>query len=348
MTRTVIGLEITEESVRAVEVRTGRVPVLLAAGSVPLPPDAAHDSEVLDPEAVTLAVRQLWSRAGFKSRSVVLGLGSRRILVREYTTQAMHPRLLRQALPFQVQDLLPVPIDQAVLDFYPASQSGDQVTGLLVAAVAETVEQLVSTLTAAKLEVESVDLMPFGLARIAAVRAAPGETVAMVHITDHTTYVVVVRDGIPLFVRIIPIDVPTTAARARAEAQRDDTDEQVEVETFTPPSLSDVAPLRSRASMRGDVAIAEATDPAAVDMVRRVRSTVQFADSRPGAAPVTSVHLSGAGAAITGVQAALAQLLGIRVDLVDLASLATMKAPMDAELALDLVGTLGVVFGEGI
>lgn len=348
MTRTVIGIEITEESVRAVEVRTGRVPVLLAAGSVPLPPDAAHDSEVLDADAVTLAVRQLWARAGFKSRSVVLGLGSRRILVREYTTQAMPARVLRQALPFQVQDLLPVPIDQAVLDFYPASQEGDQVTGLLVAAVAETVEQLVSTLTAAKLEVESVDLMPFGLARLAAVRAAAGETVAMVHITDHTTYVVVARDGIPLFVRIIPIDVPTTAARRRAEAHEQEEAAEAEVEVFSPPTLSDVAPLRSRASMRTDGAIAEATDPAVVDMVRRVRSTVQFFDGRPGSSPVTTVHLSGAGAAITGVHAALGQLLGTRVEIVDLASLSTMKAPIDPELALDLVGTLGVVFGEGI
>jgi type IV pilus assembly protein PilM len=348
MTRTIIGLEITEESVRAVEVRTGRTPVLLAAGSVPLPPDAAHDSEVLDADAVTLAVRQLWARAGFKSRSVILGLGSRRILVREYTTQAMHPRLLRQALPFQVQDLLPVPIDQAVLDFYPASQTGDQVTGLLVAAVAETVELLVSTLTNAKLEVERVDLMPFGLARIAAVRAAPGETVAMVHIADHTTYVVVARDGIPLFVRIIPIDVPTTSARARAEAQQQDADDEAEVEVFSPPTLADVTPLRSRASLRTDGAIAEATDPAVLDLVRRVRSTVQFYDSRPGSTPVTSTHLSGAGAAIAGVHSALVQVLVTRVEVVELADISAMKGPLDPELALDLVGTLGVVFGEGI
>ena len=349
MTRPVIGLEITEESVRAVEVRTGRTPVLLAAGSVPLPPDAAHDSEVLDADAVSLAVRQLWARAGFKSRSVILGLGSRRILVREYTTQAMAPRLLRQALPFQVQDLLPVPIDQAVLDFYPASQSGDQVTGLLVAAVAETVEQLVSTLAKAKVDVETVDLMPFGLARISAVLGAAAETVAMVHITDHTTYVVVARDGIPLFVRIIPIDVPTTAARLRAASRgAEDTEEDAPAEVFTPPTLADVAPLRSRSSLRSEGSLGEVTDPAVIDLVRRVRSTVQFHDSRPGASPVVVAHLSGAGAAVPGVHAALGELLGTRVDLLDLARISSMAEPIDPELSLDLVGTLGIVYGEGI
>lgn len=348
MTRSVIGLEITEESVRAVEVRTGRTPVVLAAGSVPLPPEAAHDSEVLDVDAVTLAVRQLWTRAGFKSRSIVLGLGSRRILVREYTTQAMHPRLLRQALPFQVQDLLPVPIDQAVLDFYPASQTGDQVTGLLVAAVAETVEQIVTTVGKAKLEVEVVDLVPFGLARIAAVLGAPSQTLAMVHITDHTTYVVVVLDGIPLFVRIIPIDVPTTAVRARAAREGVDAEAEAEVEVFAAPVMVDAAPLRSRSSMRVDGSITQTTDAAVIDLVRRVRSTIQFADNRPGAASVSAVHLSGAGAAIPGVHSALRQMLGTPVELVDIAAIATVKTPMDHELGLDLIGALGVVYGEGI
>lgn len=349
MSRTVIGLEITEESVRAVEVRTGRRPVVLASGSVPLPPDAAHDSEVIDPDAVTIAVRQLWTRAGFTSRTVIVGLGSRRILVREYTTQAMHPRLLRQALPFQVQDLLPVPIDQAVLDFYPASQEGDQVSGLLVAAVAETVEVLVGAVTKAKLEVETVDLLPFGLARIAGVLGAGGETVAMVHITDHTTYVVVARDGIPLFVRIIPIDVPTSAVRARAAAHDDETDDgDAEVETFLPPTVADLAPLRSRAALRMGGSLAEARDPAVVDLVNRVRSTVQFADSRPGAAPVTTTHLSGAGAAVSGVVSGLTEALGTRVETVDVAALATLKHPIEGDLALDIVGTLGIVFGESI
>ncbi len=81
-----------------------------------------------------------------RARHVVLGIASRRILVREYTTAAMRPDLLRQALPFQVQDLLPVPAEQAVLDFYPVSEEAGQVTGLLVAAVAESVEQVVRTI----------------------------------------------------------------------------------------------------------------------------------------------------------------------------------------------------------
>ena len=208
MASTLVGLEITEESVRAVEVKRGRTPVLLAAGEVALPPEAARDSEVLDRDVVAMALRQLWSTFGIKGREVTLGVGSRRILVREYTTQAMAPELLRQALPFQVQDLLPVPANQAVLDFYPLSQKGDQVSGLLVAAVAETIEQLITTTHARSSRRRRSTSCRSASRASQSASYVPGETVAMIHIGDHTTHVVIASDGVPQFVRMIPVDVP--------------------------------------------------------------------------------------------------------------------------------------------
>ena len=165
MANSVVGLEITEEEVRAAEVQVGKTPKILAHGVVRLPRGVAKDSEVLDRAAVVVALQELWKKAGFKSKRVVLGIVSRRVLVRDCRTQAMAPELLRQALPFQVADLLPVPADQAVIDFYPTAQEGEQLSGLLVAAVAETVQELVNTVTQAKLRVEQVDLSPFGLLR---------------------------------------------------------------------------------------------------------------------------------------------------------------------------------------
>ncbi len=220
MAKTIVGLEVTEESVRAAELSLGRRPQLIAYGEVPLPPDAARDSEVLDPGAVAVALRQLWTGARFKSKTVVLGVASRRILVREYTTQAMRPDLLREALPYQVQDLLPVPASQAVLDFFPLSQEGDQVSGLLVAAVSENIEQIIATLSKIKVRTQAVDLAAFGLARITAPLTAPEETVATINIGDHTTQVVISQAGVPRFVRILPIDVATAAARRHTRDRR--------------------------------------------------------------------------------------------------------------------------------
>jgi type IV pilus assembly protein PilM len=347
--KTIVGLEITEEGVRAAEVTTGRAPSLVAWGSVPLPPGAAKDSEVFDVEAVALAVKQLWGRARFHSRRVVLGLGSRRILVREFATAAMRPDLMRQALPYQVQDLLPVPADQAVLDFYPSSQEGNMISGLLVAAVAETVEQLITTVAKAKITVDVVDLAPFGLARAVGRLAAPGETVAALHLGDHTSYVVIVADGVPRFVRILPIDIVTEAVRERELAALAEVEQTApaseEVLETVPPSAGAPA-RRSRSSAR----IARPTgmsESALSDLVGRLRSTLAFYAGRSGDRPVGRVILTGAGAAADGVGDALAASLPLPLAYAGASEIVTgsIAAPT-GEDALNLLTTVGLALGD--
>lgn len=355
MANTIVGLEITEEGVRAAEVTTGRTPTLVAFGAVPLPPEAAKDSEVIDRDAIVLALRQLWSRAGFKSKHVVLGIGSRRILVREYTTASMRPDLLRQALPFQVQDLLPVPADQAVLDFYAVSEEAGQLSGLLVAAVAETVDDLVGTVGKAKLTVDTVDLAPFGLARAASRVAAAGETVAALHLGDHTSYVVVIRDGIPQFVRIIPVDITTDAVRTREIAQAaaaavadGGSQEAPVIEELLETVPQTEAPARRlRAAARGAARPTGMSASAIADLVTRLSGTLRFYTDRAGDQPITRVLLSGAGVAVPGVVEALAGSIPIPVDALDVARIVKTKGALDSrDDDLNAVTTVGLALGE--
>lgn len=334
MASTVVGLEITEESVRAVEVTTGRTSALVACGEVPLPPGAAKDSEVLDAEAVAVALRQLWAQARIRSKDVILAIGSRRVLVREFTTSAMRPDLLRASLPYQVQDLLPVPPNQAVLDFYPISQREGEVTGLLVAAVSETVEELIAAVARAKLRVTRVDLAPFGLARALKIVAAPGERSALVFLGDHTTYVVVATDGIPTFVRVIPADLQTAAVARRTPTPH------LEPEL----ALTGAAPSRTRTGLRSSMG----ADPDVSDLVTRVRSTLAFHDGRMDGGPVSSVFLTGAGVAAPALQAALNAALDVPTRVVEIADLVASKVETgDSDFARNLVSTVGVLLGEG-
>lgn len=335
MAKTVVGLEVTEESVRAAEVTVGRAPQLVGYGEVPLPLDAAKDSEVLDAGAVAVALRQLWTGARFKAKEVTLGVASRRILVREYTTQAMRPDLLRDALPFQVQDLLPVPASQAVLDFFPLSQQGDQISGLLVAAVSETIEQIISTLDRVKLRTRHVDLTAFGLARATVSLFAPDENVAIVFVGDHTTQVVVARGGVPQFVRILPIDMPTAAVLRKSG--------QVEIPAIEPVVETVAAgSIRPRGAMRTN-----SSGPAISDLAGRVRSTLAFFGSRPSAAPLSSVLVTGAGIAAEGALPALTSALDVPVRIVSVGEVVGMKSALPAgELALNLVSTVGIALGE--
>lgn len=331
MAKTIIGLEVTEESVRAAEISVGRAPQLIAYGEVPLPAEAARDSEVLDQGTVAVALRQLWTGARFKSKEVAIGVASRRILVREYTTQAMRPDLLRDALPYQVQDLLPVPASQAVLDFFPLSQQGDQVSGLLIAAVAENIEQIIATLARVKVRTRAVDLGAFGLARATAPLAPQDETVATVSIGDHTTQVVVSRGGVPQFVRVLPIDVGTSASKRRL----------AEDAVVTEQVMALAATSRTRGSLRVEAA------PGVSDLSARLRSTLAFFGGRPNAAPLSRVFITGAGAAVEGVLPALASALDHPLQVVSVSDVISVSGqPPAGELGLNLVGTVGTALGE--
>ena len=345
MASTLVGLEITEESVRAVEIRRGKAPVIIAAGEIALPQEAARDSEVVDRDVVAMALRQLWSTFGIKGREVTLGVGSRRILVREYTTQAMAPEMLRQALPYQVQDLLPVPANQAVLDFYPVSRTGDQVSGLLVAAVADTIEQLITTTSRAKLKTGAVDLVPFGLARIAKRVAVAGDTIAVIHIGDHTSHVVIATDGVPHFVRIIPADVATAAVRRRDEALMGAVEAPIEELALQTVPPMPTAVTRTRAAIR----TGGASDASVADLVSRIRSTVSFFTNRPGAPRISAVVVSGAGFLAPGVQEALSRSFDIPVQGLQVTDVVKIRSGLvlPEELAFNAVSTLGILLGEG-
>ena len=332
MAKTVVGLEITEDSLRAVELTRGRRPVLVAAGEVPLPPGAARDSEVLDPDVIAMAVGQLWAQTRIRAKEVVVGVANRRILVREHSTPAVRPDLMRAALPFDVQDLLPVPPDQAVLDFYPISQSDGHVHGLLVAAVSESIETLITALERARVRTAAVDFVPFGLARVAKVVAPPEETVAVIAIDAHTTNLVVAQDGVPRFARIIPLDLGLAADR----------DEQ-------PPAPGETVEEPLPAARRAlSFSVPDTASPAVTDLIERIRNTLSFHASRPGATAVTTIFLTGPGVDVPGlVQLASAQLRA-PVFTIDVANVVALDkgAPALGSLAHNLVTTLGVLLGE--
>ncbi len=303
MANSVVGLEITEEEVRAAEVQVGKTPKILAHGVVRLPRGAAKDSEVLDRAAVVAALQELWKKAGFKSKRVVLGIVSRRVLVRDYRTQAMAPDMLRQALPFQVADLLPVPADQAVIDFYPIAQEGEQLTGLLVAAVAETVQELVNTVTQAKLHVEQVDLSPFGLLRSIAMLTDSSELIAVVHLGVHTSYVVVAEQGVPRFVRIMPLELAGAAG-------------EPDPSQLPPPSFEGESEEQRLARFYAENPPEVMTSEKIDDLVMQITNTLRFHVERSGGQGITRVLLTGAGAGIHGVYPGFKQRLGLPVNLV--------------------------------
>ena len=205
----IVGIDIGHDRVRAAEVENPSTdPRVLRYAEAALPEGAARSGEVRDGKAVADVLKELWTSAGFSSKKVVLGMGNQRELVRNLTVPRTPLQTIRESLPFQVQDLLPVSVSDALLDFYPIAESegehGPTVDGLLVAAIRDAVLGNIGAVRDAGLVPVNVDLIPFALSRLLAPVTLTGTT-AVIDVGATTTNVVVVKDGVPAFVRIIPM-----------------------------------------------------------------------------------------------------------------------------------------------
>jgi type IV pilus assembly protein PilM len=210
----------------------------------------------------------------------------------------------------------------------------------LVAAVAENIEQIISTLSKVKVRAHAVDLTAFGLARATASLVPPDQAVATVSIGDHTTQIVISRGGVPLFVRLLPVDVATAATLRRGTELAEPA-----LEFATAGAAGNRGGASNTGPTRG--AIRSATPPGASDLAARVRSTLAFFGSRPVSLPLTRVFVTGAGAAVEGVMTALTASIDVPLTVVGVSDVIPMSTPAPAgEVALNLVGTVGVALGE--
>lgn len=311
----VIGLDIGTTHVRAVEMRfaaggPGRgQATMVRCGQVALPAGAVRDGEVVEAQTVASSMRQLWSDVGFPSKDVVIGVGNQRVMVREIDLPWMPLQQLRASLPYQAQELLPMAASEALLDFYPTSETngpeGRVVSGLFVAAVRDTVTANILACEAAGLAPTMVDINAFGLHRALVVGDVRSRTVALVDIGARITTVVISERGVPRFVRVLPAggqDVTDAVAGAMqvtsAEAER--LKREIGVGFPTPPDRE---------------AAAEATLAVTRSLVDAIRNTFAFyASSNPGS-QIEMIALSGGAIHLPGLGQYLSSATRIPVTL---------------------------------
>ena len=199
---TAVGLDVGSSCVRAAELSIGRRGVSLRRyGQVGLPEGVVVDGEVVDPAPVAVAIRRLWAGARFGSRKVVLALSGQRVIVRQVEVPTMSRADFCSALRYQAEDLIPIPLDDAVLDFaILASNDGDgalrpTMRVLVAAAPRDLVAKQAAVLGAASLRAVAVDPAPMALLRASRRVMSDQRTVAVVDIGAEVTMVAVREHG---------------------------------------------------------------------------------------------------------------------------------------------------------
>lgn len=280
-------------------------------GQVALPVGAVRDGEVVDVDTVAAALKQLWNSARFTTKKVVLGVANQRVIVRQVDLPWLPPAEMRTSLPFQVQDYIPIPVDQAVLDFHPLEEFTNEAGGrmlrmLLVAADRDMVNGALRAVQQAGLTPAMVDLTPFALLRsltAQGVRGDDAEADAYVNVGASITNIVVHQGGVPRFVRILVMggnDITDAVA------------ERLGIPTGQAEAIKAQVGIvggENNAHPAGRV-----IEQAGSQWVEEVRGSLDYYAAQPGAARLNRIVLTGGGSQLAGLAERLANATRLLVE----------------------------------
>lgn len=311
MAKSAIGLDIGTRTVHVAELSSGRGGASVENfGGIELPHGAVREGEIVDSEAVSEAIRQLVGSTGIRNKEVLLGVANQRVVVRQIDLPWMEEAELRESLRFQVQEYIPIPVEDAELDFYTLDEfqgEGDVRMSriLLVAAHMEMVGTLIRAATDAGLRPVGVDLNPFAVLRSVGTDSAVDEaTEVLVDVGEGVTNIMVHENGVPRFVRVLVLgggDITDGLASAlgvdRDEAER----------------LKKSTGLVEGASEEPARVITERAN----QFVDEVRSSLDYYQAQMGSARIARVVLTGGGALLRGLPERVSSALRLPVEVGD-------------------------------
>jgi type IV pilus assembly protein PilM len=212
-TRSVVGLDIEPGFLAAAEFNGSGKPALVRAATETLGPGLFHEGEVVDVDGLADRVKAFFREHDLPKR-IRLGVASQKIALRVLELPAIdNEQELEAAIRFQAQEELPMPLEQAVLDYHVLERvdngEGGRMRVVVVGARRDSVEHLLAVARKAGLQPELVDLSAFAMIR--ALYVPPGPSPQELASADFSGVPELGLDGQPL-----ETDVPDAAEVAPA------------------------------------------------------------------------------------------------------------------------------------
>jgi type IV pilus assembly protein PilM len=350
----VVGLKIGASQIAAARVQNGDEPQLVQLARETLDEGIVVGGELRDLEALAETLKQFFAKHKLPKKGVRLGIANNRIGVRTFDIAGIDdPKQLANAIRFRAQETLPIPLEEAALDWQVLSETTDPETGqmtrrvLLVVAYRELVDRYIAACKKAGIRLAGIDLEAFAMLRALnaplPADAPPAVGAQVVVNVGHDRSTFAVSDGrVCEFTRVLGWG---GSALAVAIARGLD---------VTP---SEATPLLHALSLVAEAETPEGFAPetvgAAREAVRRelqsfareLVSSLRFYQNQPGSLGIGGLVLTGGTAHLPGFTAELERLIGVPVTVGD--PLARVRVPKKFREP-ERVGSLSVAIGLGI
>ncbi len=319
-----IALDIGGSSLLAIEV-TGSADRLKLKGcwEWPLSEGLVVDGEIVDGDLFARELRAFASQNRLRNRVVHVSVSNQKVIVRNVDMPDMTEDELRGAIEFQAQDYIPIPVEDAVMDFQIVGKNtgADGATRqevLLVAAQSSMIGTLHGAIKQAGLKVAGIDVSSMALVRalVPAERfETPGEGAGVcrgiMDIGSSVSTLVIAVDGVVKFTRVINYSSDRFAqvisqqrgvplGDAHALCQRIGLSGPVPADTslYSPEVVTDTQ------NRLGDVA---------TELSEEIRRSLHYYQGQEKAVALAELILSGKGALVRNLDSYLSEALKIPV-----------------------------------
>jgi type IV pilus assembly protein PilM len=351
-TKRLVGLKIGASQLAAARVVNNGSPELVQVARKDLEPGLVVAGELREPELLADALRSFFRENGLPRQGVRLGIASNRIGVRSFEIAGItDPRQLENAVRFRAQEVLPIPLEEAVLDYQVLGQRTDEdgnplVRILLVVAYREQIDRYVAACKKAGLRLAGIDLEAFALLRSLAEPRPEGEggaeAAAVVVSIGHDRSTFAVSDGrICEFTRVLEwggatLDVAIARELDCAPSEAEPVKRTVSLGSETVPE--GLTPEQANA-------VREAIRRQLQTFARELVSSLQFYQNQPGSLGIGEIVITGGTAHLGGLAEELQKLIGVRVTVGD--PLSRVKIGRKVR-ETEQLGSLSVAIGLGI
>jgi type IV pilus assembly protein PilM len=212
-----VGLDIGTDHIRVAQVKpVGAGFQLTGYSMVDVPMGAVVEGEIVDVEAVAASIRELVRTSGVHVKDCAIGVSNQKVVVRLIDLPFMERAELQGAIQYQAQDYIPIPIEDAILDFqiigdYMTTSDEHMMEVVLVAAQRDMIGNAVRAVEEAGLRLQQIDVTSFAIVRalVPPLQSVlpdesedAGEATGIIHIASGLTNIAVVEKGVPRFTRV--------------------------------------------------------------------------------------------------------------------------------------------------
>src|SRR5437660_566710 len=308
--KSMVGVDIGSSSVKAVELRSkGGDFQLLSLGYEGLQPDSVVDGQIMELNAVSTAIGNIFNEHKIKTTKVAAGVNGHSVIVKNIVLPQMTEDELQESIAWHAEEHIPFDISDVNLDYHGTGSTPDAIHVLLAACKRDKVANLKQTIQLAGKQPAIIDVDAFALQNCYELNYDPqaGQVVALLNIGASTTNINILNGPRSVFTRDATFGGNQYTSLLQKELGL--TFDQAERVKRGMPLPEDVEPR----------SIEPILETVSDILALEIQKTMDFyrATAEDGEAAVQKILISGGGSKLTGLMEYLAHRFEIPVEVFD-------------------------------